>query len=260
MIRNRLLVAVSTTALLPALMGAKGGGCGAAASKTPAPDVQGEWAIEYDDTLSVEVTIGGAVYTSEIGVEGGSFTIDHDGQPFTFDLDCTRPEIVCPSEAWPDHVSVEQRAVQYPHQMFVTLPTQSCSGATREPEPNECGEGTLNPDCEPVCEGEIVTSSREVWGVIDEQGESFELLLGAGVATNGINCALLGVSVAAADLVTEGGAGTSTWRATEMKDGEVTTAYAGGCLWAGDPDLDGDLEAILVGASVKFTTGFSGTR
>jgi len=36
--------------------------------------------------------------------------------------------------------------------------------------------------------------------------------------------------------------------------------YAGGCLWAGDPDMDGELEAIVLGASVTFQTGFTGVR
>ncbi len=45
-----------------------------------------------------------------------------------------------------------------------------------------------------------------------------------------------------------------------MDAGLVSVGFAGGCLWAGDPDMDGDLEALLVGASVKFTTGFTGQR
>lgn len=248
--------------LFPVLTGAREGGCGggAAGSRTPAPDVSGSWDIAYDDTLGIEVTIGGAVYTAELGAQGGAFTIDHDGQPFEFDLDCTRPQIVCPSEAWPATVSVEQRLTRYPHQMFVDLPTQSCSVPTRAPAPEECGEGTLNPDCEDVCDGDVVTTTREVWGVIDEPGGSFDLLLGAGVATNGFNCLLLGISIASADLVNEGASGTSQWRSVSMENGEVLTAYSGGCLWAGDPDMDGDLEALVLGAGVKFTTGFVGTR
>lgn len=264
MTKRASFTVVLLATLFPMLTGARregGGGCGGAAgSQTPAPNVAGDWDIEYDDRLSVEVTIGGAVYTAETGAEGGTVTIDHDGQPFTFDLDCARPEVVCPSEAWPQTVSIEQRLTQYPHQMFVDLPTQSCNGTTRDPLPAECGQGTLNPDCEQVCDGEVVTTSREVWGVIDEAGESFDLLLGAGIATNGINCVLLGISVASADLVNEGATGTSEWRAVSMEDGEVTTAYSGGCLWAGDPDMDGELEALVLGASVKFSTGFVGTR
>jgi hypothetical protein len=263
MTRHTFPILAVISVMFPVLTGARGdgkGGCGAAASKTPAPNVAGTWDVEYDDTLGIEITLGGAVYTTEIGAQGGTFTIDHEGQPYTFDLDCARPEIVCPSEAWPSTVTIEQRTAQYPHQMWVTLPTQTCSGTTRPATPEECGQGTLNPDCEDVCEGDVVTTSRDVWGVIDEAGESFDLLLGAGIATNGINCVLLGISVASADLVNEGESGTSEWRSVSMENGEVLTAYSGGCLWAGDPDMDGDLEALVLGASVKFTTGFVGTR
>ena len=83
-------------------------GC-AANSRSPAPDVTGWWDVNYDDTLGVRITIGGAVYETELGAGGGAFTIDHDGQPITFDLDCDRPEILCPSEAWPLEVYAEQR-------------------------------------------------------------------------------------------------------------------------------------------------------
>lgn len=255
------LVALLVT-LSPVLGGAKEGGCGKspAFSRTAAPNLEGEWTIAYDDTLAVELTLGGAVYTEEIGLEGGAFTIDHDGRPLTFDLSCERPEVVCPSEGWPASVSITQRNATYPHRMWVTIPRQQCDGALVAPAAEECGEGTNNPDCEMVCDGDIITRDTEHFGVIDEPGESFDLLLGAGVATNGINCAMLGVSSAHADLVTSGTAGEEDWTAEEMANGDVVVAYAGGCLWAGDPDMDAELEALLLSASVKFTTGFTGTR
>jgi hypothetical protein len=227
---------------------------------TPAPNVEGDWGITYDDTLAIEITIGGAVYTEEIGVAGGSFTITHEGRPLTFDLDCARADVVCPSETWPASVAVTQRNAEYPHRMWVNIPRQTCSGSLVAADPAECGAGTNNPDCEQVCDGEIVTTNTEHFGVIDESGESFDLLLGAGVATNGFNCVLLGVSSAHGDLVTTGSSETEDWRAEQMSNGEVVVAYAGGCLWAGDPDMDMELEALLVSASVKFTTGFTGSR
>jgi hypothetical protein len=240
-------------------MGARGDGC-AAGSRSAAPDVTGEWRIAYDDTIGVEVTIGGAVYTAELGAQGGSFTIDHAGQPLTFALDCARADVLCPSESWPSQVSVEQRSVQYQHQMIVTLPRQECQGSLVAADPDECGAGTDNPDCDAICTGDIVVRDREVFGVIGEAGDSFRLYLGGGIATNGINCALLGWSVADADLGTVGSAETEDWEAIAMDRGLVTVGYAGGCLWAGDPNMDGELEALVLGASVKFTTGFVGDK
>lgn len=259
--RRTLLVALSLVMLAPALMGARGEGCGGAAfSMTAAPSVAGEWDVTYDDVIGVEITIGGAVYTEEIGVEGGAFTIDHEGTPITFDLDCTRPEVVCPSETWPATAVLEQRNEEYPHRMFVNLPRQVCMGETVAADPTECGANTLNPDCEDVCMGEVMTEYTEHFGVINEPGDHFDVLLGAGVATNGVNCALLGVSAAGADLVNIGTPMEENWESTDMENGVVTVAYAGGCLWAGDPDDDGTLEAIVIGAGVKFTTGFTAAK
>jgi hypothetical protein len=254
----RKLIPVGFALVMPFVMGARGDGC-AANSRSPAPDTTGTWGITYDDRIGVEIKIGGAVYTDEIGAQGGVITIDHEGTPITFDLDCARPDIICPSEGWPAEVYVEQRNEEFEHRMIVTLPTQSCSGALIAPAPGTCGEGTLNPDCEQVCDGEVTTRNEERFGVIGETGDSFRLYLGAGLATNGINCALLAWSVADADLVTEG-EGTEAWVANEMTNGLVTVGYAGGCLWAGQTDPDPQLEALVIGASITFTTGFTGAR
>lgn len=253
--RNLLLLVL----VLPLLGGAQGDGC-AANSRSPAPDVEGWWDVTYDDLLDVEIKIGAATYTRELGPQGGVLTITHDGRPLTFDLACARPEILCPSEAWPRQILAEQRDVGLEHRMYVTLPTQRCTGTLSRPAPGTCGASTDNPDCHDVCSGAIVTESRETFGVIGERGETFRLYLGAGIATNGFNCALLGWSVADAALATIGSAADGDWTATAMNAGVVTIGYAGGCLWAGDPDMDGDLEALLASASIKFTTGFTADR
>jgi hypothetical protein len=242
---------------LPALMGAKGDGC-AAGSTSAAPDVRGTWSIAYDDTIGVEVKLGGAVYTAELGAHGGSFTINHQGKPYTFNLDCSRPEIVCPSEAWPDRVVIEQRDVQHQHQMIVNLPSAKCMGDRAEPAPGTCGAGTSNPNCDLVCNGGVTIATQQKLGVIGESGESFRLYLGGGVVTNGVNCAMLGYSIADADLVTTGDAG-ADWEAVAMQAGLVTIGYAGACLWAG-PAPDGSTQAALVGAELKFTTGYTGEK
>jgi hypothetical protein len=243
---------------LPLVTGAQGDGC-SAGSRSPAPDTTGTWDITYDDTLGVKVTIGGVVYEDQIGAQGGVIVIQHGDIPITFDLDCNRPDVLCPSEAWPQSVEIEQREMNYQHQMIVTLPHQTCQGQLVQPAPGSCGAGTNNPDCDRVCEGDVVTTETEHFGVIGESGDSFRLYLGAGIASNGINCALLGWSVADADLVTEG-RGTEAWIANEMQAGLVTVAYAGGCLWVAQADMDPELEAAVLAASVEFTTGFTGSR
>ena len=92
---------------------------------------------------------------------------------------------------------------------------------------------------------------------IGETGETFRLYLGAGIVTNGINCAMLGYSVADADLVNEGESG-SDWEAVAMEAGLVTIGYSGACLFAGT--VNGTDQALLVGAELKFTTGFTADK
>ncbi|MEZ4362874.1 MAG: hypothetical protein R3B48_21970 [Kofleriaceae bacterium] len=242
---------------MPLLGGAKGDGC-AAGSDSPAPDVRGTWDLTYDDMIGVEVKLGGAVYQAELGANGGTFTITHQGRTMPFTLDCARPEVLCPSEAWPAQAVLEQRNVGKQHQMVVTLPSQQCRGALSKPAPGTCGTGTANPSCDLVCEGEVQLGSREAFGVIGERGDTFRLFLGGGIATNGLNCALLGWSVADASLTTTGSAQDGDWEAQSMDAGLVTVGYSGGCLWAGAAGERTD--AVIVGAEVKFTTGFTGTK
>ena len=45
-----------------------------------------------------------------------------------------------------------------------------------------------------------------------------------------------------------------------MENGEIITGYSGARLWADDVDMDGDLEAAVLGAALELTTGFSGER
>lgn len=241
---------------LPLVMGAQGDGC-AANSTSPAPDVRGTWDISYDDTIGIEVKLGGSVYHSELGAGGGSFTINHQGTPYTFDLDCARPDVVCPSEAWPASVVIEQRDVNRQHQMIVNLPQQQCMGALMKPKPGTCGAGTNNPNCDLICDGNVTVKTTEHFGVIGEAGETFRLYLGGGIVTNGINCAMLGYSLADAELDNVGTKGMD-WEATGMSAGLVTIGYAGSCLFAGT--MDGQTAAVLVGAEVKFTTGFTGEK
>ncbi len=257
--RNRHLLALGlvTTLFLPA---AKGEGCnGTAFSTSPAPDMTGQWDVEYDDRLDVEITIGGAVYEASLGATGGVVDINHEGQPFQFDLDCAREDVVCPSEVWPAAVGFRQDDPRYTHRVWMQVPKQVCDAELVDPEPTECGEGTANPDCEQVCSGEMVTEDVEAFGTIDEAGESFQVGLGAGVATNGVNCALIGGSYAQGELETTGGEETEDWTAISTT-GDVVAIYTGACLWVADANMDGENEALALGATVRFATGFTAKK
>ncbi|MGE0784160.1 MAG: hypothetical protein AB7S26_00630 [Sandaracinaceae bacterium] len=247
--------------MVPFAMGARGG-CGPIDSTDPAPDVEGEWQVAYGSDLAVRVNIGGSVYEATLPAEGGTFMVDHGGFQIPFTIDCSLPEVVCPQEAWPDMVSVSQREPTYPHRMWVTIPQQSCSGSMHMPSEaaGECGAETNNPDCEVVCDGEVVTSSVDTFGLINEPGDHFNLLLGAGFASNGVNCALLAVSAANADIMSSGAAETEDWTAEAFTSGEVVTAVAGGCLWAEYSEEDMELNALVLGASIEVRASFEATR
>src|SRR5688572_26910180 len=138
------LLGVSVVAAVPLLGGARG--CGAVNSESPAPDVGGAWNVAYEPTLDVEVNIGGSI-------SDRTFTVNHAGTTITFDVDCSRPEVICPQEGWPETVTASMRDARFPHRMWVRIPRQECSGSIVQPDPSECGEGTTNPDCEQVCDG-----------------------------------------------------------------------------------------------------------
>ena len=256
--RITLLGIVVCAGGLPLLMGADGG-CGAFTSTSDAPNVAGRWAITYGTDLTVKVNLGGAVYSQPLPACGGAFSVTHQGKPYAFNLDCNRPEVVCPSEVWPTLVDIDQRDAMYKHRMWVKIPVQQCSGQTVAPAKADCGIGTPNPDCKPVCMGTLTTTTSDAFGLISEAGNKFDLLLGGTFATNGVNCALLGISSASANLTTTGTG--ALWQATELRTGVIQTGFAGGCLWVGaiDPQT-GKPEALVLGASIELSTSFSGLR
>ena len=231
-------------------------GCGPIFSETTAPNMLGSWDMTYGDDLQVELNLGGAVYTDTIGLQGGTISITHENEPFEFELDCGSEDVVCPTEAWPALVELRERDARFPHQVTVILPGQECEGETVPADPAECGKETDNPDCDDVCDSELVVTEIERLGVISEAGDRFDTLLGAGVASNGVNCAVLGISAATMALTTTGGPDKNRWDVTEITEGEVTLGYSGACLWA---DTSGaEPEAIVLGASIKYTTSFMG--
>src|SRR5438045_3587709 len=88
------------------------------------------------------------------------------------------------------------------------------------------GDGcAANPNCDLICDGGVTVATTEHFGVIGETGETFRLYLGGGIVTNGINCAMLGYSLADANLDNVGEKGTD-WESTSMSAGLVTIGYA----------------------------------
>lgn len=256
---SRLRLAAALLAA-PLLMAANGGSCAPAVVGTDAPDISGAWALTWQDDLEVDIDIGGQVYHRTLGSKGGVIEIEHDGKPLTFDLDCSRPDVVCPSEVWPTTVDLEQRSGESGRNVHVTVPVSSCQGELVDPDPASCGAGTGNETCEPVCSGDVVQEKKEVFGTLNSSGDHLTVALGGGVVTNGTNCALLALSTAEIDVETTGSGEAGDWKAVSFPSAKVVTGFAGGCLWAGDADGDGALEGIAVGAKLTLSTSFTGER
>lgn len=252
--------ALTMLVLTPLLGGAEGDCGGNTFNRDPAPDMSGDWSVTYQDDLQLTIELGGAVYDETLGAAGGSVTIDHEGQPITFDLDCSLDAVVCPSEVWETDFAVRQDDEEFPHRVWLSVPQTECMGSLVDADPMECGAGTQNPDCNQVCDGETTSVRREAYGEINGAGDAFTFLLGASIASNGVNCVLLGGSIANGDLATTGSAETEDWLVESVPSGEVVTEYTGGCLWAGDPDMDEELEALVIAAKVRFATSYTAAR
>lgn len=244
-------------------------------STNPAPDVAGEWDVTYDDSISVEIDIGGALHTGTISGESGTISFNHDGTDVTLDLDCSRSWIVCPSEVFAPSVTLEQRQFQdHPHQVHMQVNTTECVGEPRLPDETagECDSTDENRPCDVhVCDEVVETTSTTV-GTISDPGDTSQLhppfdirlFLGGGFAVPTPNCVLASISWAEADLEYTGwynvDATEPTMDATGMTSGEITTAYGGACFWFESTEYTEDVKAVLLGATITLRTGFTAQR
>jgi hypothetical protein len=241
-------------------------------STNPAPDVQGDWDVTYDDSISVEIDIGGTVHTGTISGESGTVSFTHDGQDVTLDLDCSKSWIVCPSEVFATTVTLEQRDFQgHPHQVHMQINTTECVGEPRLPDETagECDSTDENRPCDVhVCDEVVETNSTTI-GTISDPGETTQLhpdfdislFLGGGLAVPTPNCVLASLSWAEAQLDYTGlynvDATEPTMDAHSMSNGEITTAYGGACFWFESTEYTGELRGALLAATITFRTGFT---
>lgn len=232
--------AVLALGLSPFLMAPS---CGGGGDPTNVPDVGGAWSLTFADDLAFEVDIGGTIYNPTLAGGSDQITVTHDGMPVSFNVDCARDLIACPSELLPPVVTLTQARAN-PRSVSLSVTESSCRGG-------EIVEG--------MCTGTLVeqTSTRE--GSISEDGRSFTIVLGGGAAVAG-SCALLTISLAEGDFTTSGSAAGGDLRAESIMNGTLSTAFGGGCLVVGMADLDPALEAAAVGASIKMTSSFTATR
>jgi hypothetical protein len=83
------------------------GGCNRGLARDHAPDFGGTWDITYDDSMRVELRIGERALRADVPLTGGPVTFADGGTDLAFEVDCTRPELVCPAEVWPRELALE---------------------------------------------------------------------------------------------------------------------------------------------------------
>ncbi|MBI5501060.1 MAG: hypothetical protein HY907_12515 [Deltaproteobacteria bacterium] len=269
---------VLTALMAAAVLCLAPGRCGTSAegffSGDPAPDLRGSWQVTYDDSIAVEINVGGSTYTGTIAGTHGTVSFTHDGNPVELNLDCSTPFVRCPSEIFPATVTFEQRNFENrPHQVHMTVKEVQCTGTMRLPveADGECGGDTgLSCDVE-MCDGTVIEQSNAALGSISNPvpadpvtgstpAYTLGLALGGGIAMPTLNCILLAASRADADIEYSGryDPDENSMAGTSLTDGAITTSYAGGCFWGGTGG--GAAAAALIGAEVRLTTGFTAVK
>lgn len=242
-------------------------------SGDPAPDLRGEWAVTYDDTLNVEINVGGQVYSGSVMGTAGSFEFTHEGETYTFELDCAEPALICPSEVFAETVTLEQRRFEdAPHQVHMPAAETRCVGRSRAPDEaaGECGGETDIPCDVEICEGTVTETESVSLGSISEPDAvvgdtppyTISLALGGLItafATSYGVCIGMAGSHAEADIEYDGTYDTETngMIATRLANGEVVMTLGGACLVAGAGG--GAAGVALAGAEIQIWTGFEAT-
>lgn len=83
-------------------------GCDKSSAGSLPPDFQGTWDVTYDDSIELSLEHGEQVIQTRLDEQGGQVAVRDAGVALDFEVDCTRPELVCPSEVWPRELQMER--------------------------------------------------------------------------------------------------------------------------------------------------------
>lgn len=173
-----------TVAALAGLITCSCGGFGGG-SPSEERDVTGNYALTYDNQLTVKLHVGGAV--REVTHSGYGGVVDFgsvEGQPTTLDLTafCAKPEVQCPSEAFWAKVAIDQPDLKR----------------------NKLDLQRVVVVNDTVRELDAGVRAQSLGGLVDHaQEDRFLLGLGAQGASNS-NCLALGVSLAGGRFTRDG--------------------------------------------------------
>lgn len=265
--------ATSTAALVLASCFGGSGGSGGADDER---DVSGNYALTYDNRLTLRLDVGGA--TREVTQQGMGGIVDFgviNGQPVTLDLSafCARPDVQCPSEAFWSAVAMTQPELASSglalqklvvvddslHALDAGLRAASLTGLVNHADHDRFllglgASGAGAGACVALSvslaggrvtrEGEHLETStvfRTPSGQACDAGVSDAGSSDAGVGDGGVMCAALQVT----QLVAPPGA-----KPKGLGDGVIFVGYAGGCAFG----------SALAGATLTLQTGFTGVR
>lgn len=202
----------------------------------PAQDVRGDYDLSYADTLTLRLDVGGATWEAQADGWTDEVTFeDVQGEPLVLDLGafCADPAVVCPDEAFPARVSVDQLDVERVQDLHA-LRIYDRDGV---PSADTADTALVHPSLE---------------GVVDHaQGDTFLVGL-QGQGDQAGDCATLGVSYAGGRFARADAADPETGVApvVGIVEGEVVGGWLALCAWDG----------LAVGATLTATVAFTGAR
>ncbi len=218
------------------------------------PTMDGAWCIEHEPALHTQLTVEWRTewetYFPDLDLNGGAFAITRDGETIRFNLDCSRDDVLCPAEIWPTVVELDD-------EVTMALPQHRCEGNLVEA--GECGDGTPNRNCDPVCDGEVRVEQGEYLGKADK--DSFFVSLDSELFGKTTDvCTLMLLSKADADLVTTGDPEEFDLVGVEMRSGIIELWYPAGCLLAADQTLSSDTRERIIRRPIFFRARFEAVR
>ncbi len=197
-------------------------------------DVRGLYAVEWADTFTVRLDIGGAVQEQTSDADGVVTFEGPDGSPLELDLAawCADDAVNCPSEAWPSALAVDQESPEVRMNLHelrawdVEWPAELVSGLVDHRNDQllfglDAGSGASG-DCGAVALS--LAGGTFVYGDGGDTGDTGDTDFAAGVATAG------------------GPVG--------IDQGKVALGWLGACAWSG----------LVVAATVSVETDFVALR
>jgi hypothetical protein len=73
------------------------------------PDLSAVWDVMHDDVIDVELRVHGDVHRARVARSGGRVVFHDAGTMLELEIDCTRPELVCPGELLARELRLDNR-------------------------------------------------------------------------------------------------------------------------------------------------------